>query len=45
MHLPSHNYFIVAVDVEEELNERLNGGNLGVGGDDSRYFVDTMKGV
>ena len=31
MHLPSHDDFIVDIDVEEELNER---GNVGVSDDD-----------
>ena len=29
--------------MEEELNERLNGGDLDDGGDDERYFDDTMR--
>ena len=43
VHLPSQNYVIMDIDVEEELNERVNGGGLDDGGDNTRYFDDTMR--
>ena len=43
MHPPSQNNFIVDIGVEEELNERANGGDSDDDGDDSRYFDDTMR--
>ena len=36
VHLLSHNYVIVKIDVEEELNERLNGGDSDDDGDNAR---------
>ena len=36
VHLPIQNDVIVYIDVEKELNERLNGGDLYDYGDDAR---------
>ena len=35
VHLPSHNYFIIEIGVEEELNERENGGDSDDDGDNA----------
>ena len=35
---PIHNDVMVDIDLEEELNERGNGGNSDYGGDDVQYF-------
>ena len=45
VHLPSQNGVIVEIDVEEELNERGNGGDLDDVGDNARYFDNTMREV
>ena len=45
VHLPSKNYVIMNIDVDEELNERVNGGELDGVGDNARYFDDIMRGV
>ena len=45
VHLPSQNYFIMDIDVKEELNERVNGGYLDDVGDNARYFDNTMREV
>ena len=42
VHLPSYSDFIMDMDVEEELNDRLNGVYLGGGCDNTRDFYDTM---
>ena len=33
------------IDVEEELNERVNGGDLDDVSDNARYFGDTMREI
>ena len=43
MHLPSQYYLIVEIDVEEELNERVNGGDSVDDGDGTRYFDDSIR--
>ena len=43
VHLPGHNCFIVDIDFEEELSERVNGGNLYDDGNDVQYFDDSMR--
>ena len=45
MHLPTHNCLIMEIDLEKELNERRNGGDLDDDGDDAREFGDTMREV
>ena len=45
VHLPSQNYVILDIDVEEELNERVNGGYFDDFGDNARYFDDKMREV
>ena len=45
VHLPSQNYVIMDIDVEEELNERVNSVDLDDVGDNARYFDDTMREV
>ena len=45
VHLPINNDAIVDIDVEEELNERGNGGDLYDDGENAREFDDTMRGV
>ena len=45
VHLTIQNYFILDIDVEEELNKRGNGGNLDDYGGDERNFCGTMKEV
>ena len=42
---PSQNYAIMNINVEEELNERRNGGDLDDDGEDARYFDNTMREV
>ena len=37
VHLPSQNYVIMDINVEEGLNERVNCGDLDDGGDNARY--------
>ena len=43
VHLQNQNNITAEIDVEEELNERVNSGDLDGGGDDARYFYDTMR--
>ena len=43
VHLPSQNDLIVDIGVQEELNERVNGGDLYDVGGDARDFDDTMR--
>ena len=43
--LPSHNYARVDIDVNKELNEKINGGDLDDDVDNARYFDDTMREV
>ena len=43
VHLPSQNDVIIEMDVEEELNEMLNFGDLDYDGDKARDFDDTMR--
>ena len=38
VHLPSQNYVIIDIDVEEDLNERVNCRDLDDGGDNARYL-------
>ena len=45
LHLPSYNDFILEIDVEEELNQRGDGGNLDDDGDNVRDFDYTMREV
>ena len=45
VHLPSQNYFIIDIDVEEELNERVNGGYLYDVGEKAKYLNNTMREV
>ena len=45
LHLPSKNDVIIDIDVEEELKERGNCGDLDDYGDDARYFNNTMREV
>ena len=45
MHLPRKNDVVVDIDVEEELNDRLNGGDLDDICDNTRDFDDTMREV
>ena len=45
MHLPSHNYVIMDIYADEELNEMVNGGDLDDGGDNARYFDDSVREV
>ena len=41
--LPSQNDVIVGIDLEEKLNERVNGGDLDDGGDYARNFGIKMS--
>ena len=43
VHIPSQNYVILCLDMEEELNERGNGRGLDDVGDNARDFHDTMR--
>ena len=43
VHLPSHNDFIMNINVQEELNDRGNFGHSGDDGDDARDFNNTMR--
>ena len=43
VHLPSQNYVIMEIDVEEELNERRNGWDLDDVCDDAREFDDKTR--
>ena len=45
MQISSQNDLIMEMDVEEELNERVNGGDQDDDGDNARYFYDAMKEV
>ena len=45
VYLPSHNGFIMDIDVEEELNDRLNGGYPDDDYDGARDFENTMREV
>ena len=45
VHLPSQNCVVVDIDVEEQLNERVNGGYSDDDGDYVRDFDDIMRGV
>ena len=45
VHLLSQNYIIVDIDVEEELNERVNVDNLDDDRDNERNFDDSIRGV
>ena len=42
VHLPNQNYFILYIDMEEELNKRVNGGNSDYYGGDEIDFGGTM---
>ena len=45
MHLPRKNDVIMEIDMEEELNERVNGGDYDDDDDYARYFNNTMREV
>ena len=45
VHLQNQNGIIVDIDVDEELNERVDGGDLDDDGDNVRKFDDTMSEV
>ena len=45
VHLPSQNYVIMDIYMEEELNERVNCGDLDDGGENARYSFNTMREV
>ena len=45
VHIPSQNDVIMDIDMEEELNERENGGGLDDCGNDKIDFDDTMREV
>ena len=45
VHLPGQNDSIVCIDVEEELNERVNIGDLDGDGGNARDFDDTMNEI
>ena len=45
MHLSSQNDVIMEMDVEEELNKRVNGGDSDDYDENARYFNGTMKEV
>ena len=42
VHLPSQNDVIVDIDVNKEMNKRVNGRYFDVDGKDARDFDDTM---
>ena len=45
VHLQNQNNITAEIDVEEELNERVNSGDLDDDGDNARDFDDTMREV
>ena len=45
VYLPSKIDFIVDIDVEEEINNRVNGGDSDDCGGDARYFDNTTREV
>ena len=45
VHLPSKSDFIVEIGLEEDLNERVNGGNSNYDGDDACEFDNSKRRV